>query len=190
MLAMSLSRSDALDPQAVVSRQQGTDLLFEEEPVIRRVIERYVRDASTVDDIFQEVGIKMLRRINTLRDPAALRGWIFQIARNAALDHIRREARRPNLADIDTQPTPASGDLGRNPSEQFLSRERVQAVHRALAQLPESQREVIELRLHEGLDHVAISERLGISRQAVEVRLCRGRSALKQRLLDILGGDL
>jgi RNA polymerase sigma-70 factor (ECF subfamily) len=71
-----------------------------------------------------------------------------------------------------------------------LSAERVAAVRRALDQLPASQREAIGLRIEEGLDHEAIAARLGISRQAVEVRLCRGRSALKEKLDAILGGDL
>jgi RNA polymerase sigma-70 factor (ECF subfamily) len=84
----------------------------------------------------------------------------------------------------------ANGDLGRNPGEQFLTRERVTAVRRALDRLPASQREVLLLRVDEGLDHEAIAERLGISRQAVEVRLCRGRAVLKDQLDDILRGAL
>ena len=71
-----------------------------------------------------------------------------------------------------------------------MTTERVQAIRRALDDLPVSQREVIRLRIDEGLDHEAIALRLGISRQAVEVRLCRGRAALKDRLDAILSGDL
>ncbi|MFW5844645.1 MAG: RNA polymerase sigma factor [Planctomycetota bacterium] len=189
-MSISASRSAMAEDDGGSLRQTGTDLLRQEEPALRRVIERYVRDASTVDDVFQEVSIKMLKRIHTVRDPAAMRGWLFQIARNASLDHLRREARKPGMTDIDTVQQRAGGDLGRNPTDQFLSQERIDAVYKALADLPPSQREVIELRLREGLDHEAISERLGISRQAVEVRLCRGRGALKQRLQDILGGNL
>jgi RNA polymerase sigma factor (sigma-70 family) len=71
-----------------------------------------------------------------------------------------------------------------------LSAERISAVRRALAELPPSQREAIRLRIEEGLDHVQIAERLGINRQAVEVRLCKGRAALRERLVDIFEGDL
>ena len=45
---------------------------------------------------------------------------------------------------------------------------------------------MIRLRVEEGLDHLAIADRLGISRQAVEVRLCCGRASLKTRLGEIL----
>lgn len=169
---------------------QATDLLAREEAALRRVIQRYVRDASTVDDVYQEVSLKVLRRLDSVREPAALRGWLFQLARNACLDYLRREDRRAAASQEMLAEHCSPGDLGRNPSEQFLSRERIEAVCRALARLPESQREVIRLRVEEGLDHLAISKRLGISRQAVEVRLCRGRAALKEQLDDILSGGL
>lgn len=169
---------------------QAVDLLAREEAALRRVIQRYVRDAATVDDVYQEVSLKVLRRLDSVREPAALRGWLFQLARNACLDHLRREERRSAASQEMLADHCSSGDLGRNPSEQFLSRERIEAVRRALARLPESQREAIRLRIEEGLDHLAISARLGISRQAVEVRLCRGRAALKEQLDDILSGGL
>lgn len=166
------------------------ELLTREEGALRRIIQRYVRDAATVDDVYQEVSLKVLKRIDSVRDPAALRGWLFQLARNACLDYLRREDRRQGLShDVLAEHT-ASGDLGRNPGEQFLSRERLTAVRRALDQLPASQREVLLLRIDEGLDHEAIAERLHISRQAVEVRLCRGRAALKDQLEDIMRGAL
>lgn len=166
------------------------ELLSREEGALRRIIQRYVRDASTVDDVYQEVSLKVLRRIDSVRDVAALRGWLFQLARNACLDYLRREDRRQGLSQEVLSEHVASGDLGRNPGEQFLSRERLAAVRRALDQLPTSQREVLLLRIDEGLDHEAISARLKISRQAVEVRLCRGRAALKDQLEDILRGAL
>jgi RNA polymerase sigma-70 factor (ECF subfamily) len=182
-LPLSLSAPPAVSADPV-------ELLTREEGALRRVIQRYVRDAATVDDLFQEVSLKVLRRVDTVRDPLAVRGWLFQLARNACLDYLRREDRRHQEAVEDLSERSAGGDLGRNPGEQFLSQERLLAVRRALDQLPESQREVIRLRVEEGLDHVAIASRLGISRQAVEVRLCRGRAALKSRLDAIIEGEL
>ncbi len=170
--------------------QAGTDLLVQEQAAVRCVIERYIKDPSAVDDVYQEVSIKVLKRIHTVRERKAIRGWLFQVARNASLDYLRREDRRPRGSSLATVDQRSTGDMGRNPSERFLSSERIEAVHRAIEQLPASQRDVISLRLKEDLDHMAIAERLNISRQAVEVRLCRGRNALKDKLADILGGDL
>jgi RNA polymerase sigma-70 factor (ECF subfamily) len=173
-----------------VAEADAVELLTREEGALRRIIQRYVRDAASTDDVFQEVSLKVLRRIESVRDPAALRGWLFQLARNACLDYLRREDRRQGLSHEVLGEHTASGDLGRNPGEQFLSRERLSAVRRALDLLPASQREVLLLRIDEGLDHEAIAARLGISRQAVEVRLCRGRASLKDQLDDIMRGAL
>jgi len=172
---------DQADPMALLTREEGA---------LRRTIQRYVRDASSVDDVFQEVSLKVVRRIDTVRDPAALRGWLFQLARNASLDFLRRADRRRSVSHDFLGDRSATGDMGRSPSELFLSRERLDAVRRALNELPETQREALSLRIDEGLDHEAIAERLHISRQAVEVRLCRGRATLKDQLDNIMRGDL
>ncbi len=190
MAAASLPLAVSAVPSAVPEATQALYLLTREEGTLRRVIQRYVRDAATVDDLYQEVSLKVLRRVDSVRDVAAIRGWLFQLARNACLDHLRREDRRRQHSSDALGEHPAVGDLGRGPGDQVVSDERLAAVRRALAELPYSQREVIRLRVEEGLDHIAIAERLGISRQAVEVRLCRGRATLKTRLDDIAEGEL
>lgn len=170
---------------------QAVALLQREEGALRWVIARYVRDATTVDDIYQEISLKVLKRLDTVRDPAALRGWLFQLARNACLDWLRREDRRQaSTGEGILVDHAAKGELGRGPSDVILSRERIASVRRALEALPPAQREALLLRIDEGLDHEAIAARLGISRQAVEVRLCRGRAALKDQLEEIFGGEL
>jgi len=167
-----------------------TSLLIREEQALRRTIARYVHHATVVDDLFQEISLKVMRRIDTVRDPQAIRGWLFQLARNACLDWLRAQDRRPTTPSEHLEQHAAGGDIGRNPAEQLLTKARIAAVQRALAELPESQREVLRLRVDEGLDHEVIAARLGISRQAVEVRLCRGRARLKEQLEDIIQGNL
>lgn len=190
---MDIAVSNLGDLHAVGSiADQVVALLEREEGALRWVIARYVRDASTVDDIFQEVSIKVLKRIDTVRDQDALRGWLFQLARNACLDWLRSSDRRKKIVNSDDllADRSAKGDMGRNSVDVIISRERIDAVRRALGELPVAQREALLLRIDEELDHEAIAARLGISRQAVEVRLCRGRAALKERLGDIFGGEL
>ncbi len=182
--------SDVLHQQSLPASDPAAELLVREEVAVRRIISRYVRHATVVDDLFQEISLKVMRRIDSVRDPQAIRGWLFQLARNACLDWLRAQERRPLATSSELTHLNAGGDLGRNPLDQLMADERVSAVHRALAQLPDSQREVIRLRIEDGLDHEAIAARLGISRQAVEVRLCRGRARLKEQLDEIIQGDL
>lgn len=177
--------------QPITANHNSTaELLAREEVAVRRIIARYVHHATVVDDLFQEISLKVMRRIDSVRDVQAIRGWLFQLTRNACLDWLRAQERRPAEVANELVQLNAGGDLGRNPLDHIIGSERIQAVHRALAQLPDSQRAVIHLRIAEGLDHATIAARLGISRQVVEVRLCRGRAKLKEQLSAIAEGDL
>lgn len=167
-----------------------TDLLTREEGGVRRVIGFYLRDHAAIDDVWQEVSLRVLRHLHTLQQPSAVRGWIYQIARNAAMDWLRRCDRAVVRPTGELPDSIAAGDDGRQPGDSVLSAERIAAVRKALDGLPPSQREAIRLRIEDGLDHVQIAERLGINRQAVEVRLCKGRAALRERLAEIFEGDL
>jgi RNA polymerase sigma-70 factor (ECF subfamily) len=171
-------------------RDEGLELLTREEPALRRIILRYVKDHSITDDLFQDISLKVLRRFHTVRDRRTVRSWIFQVARNSCLDYLRSQKSKPHASDIAYYASGASGDLGRNPAERFLSNERVEAIYKSMEALPASQRDVLRLRLEEGMDHLGISEKLGISRQAVEVRLCRARATIKSQLSSIYEGDL
>lgn len=187
MSTAALPLAPAMD---VDLRTRAVELMAREEGILRQVLGRYLRSASAIDDGYQEVGLRVLRSAHTVRDPAALRGWLFQTARNVALDQLRRDTRRPGAGEDAAKELPARGDQAREPADALLSAERIAAVRRALDQLPASQREAILLFAEEGLDHEGIAQRLGLKRNAVEVRLCRARTTLRERLADIFGGDL
>jgi RNA polymerase sigma-70 factor (ECF subfamily) len=168
------------DPMALLAREEGA---------LRRTIRFYVRDQAAIDDLWQEISLRVLRRIGSLRHHQAVRSWLYQITRHACLDYLRR-CDRSHVRTVGVLPEPASPQGERQPIDRLLSSERITAVRRALAELPPSQREAIRLRIEEGLDHEQIATRLGINRQAVEVRLCKGRTTLRERLAEILEGDL
>lgn len=172
------------------SPADATELLTREEGGVRRVLGYYVRDHAAVDDLWQEVSLRVLRRLHTLEHPGAVRGWLYQIARNAAMDWLRRCDRAVVRCTGELPDASAGGADGRAPGDQVLSTERIAAVRKALTELPPSQREALRLRIEEDLDHMQIAQRLGINRQAVEVRLCKGRAALRERLAEIFEGDL
>ena len=186
----SPEQMEAVAPSVLASHDAVADLLTREEGGVRRVIGFYLRDHAAIDDVWQEVSLRVLRHLHTLQHQAAARGWIYQIARNAAMDWLRRCDRAVVRPTGELPDAAAGGDDGRLPGDGVLSAERIAAVRKALAELPPSQREAIRLRIEDGLDHVQIAERLGINRQAVEVRLCKGRAALRERLAEIFEGDL
>jgi len=124
------------------------------------------------DDLTQDVFLAAIRRLRTLREPAAFAGWLAAIARNRANDYYRRSPRHEELTEA-VADTAAQDD-------------RLQAeAHAALAairSLPDAYRETLILRLVEGLTGPEIAERTGLTHGSVRVNLSRGMQMLKSKL--------
>jgi len=156
-------------------------------PRIYRLALRVVRDPDEADDVVQETYIRAWDRIEELRDPAAVTGWLSRIARNAARDRLRwwKRLRREPFDDatgLARLMAEAQTRGARSPDEELASAETSAALARAVAALPERQRVVLLLREVDGMSYEEIAEALGIPIGTVESRLHRGRAALARRL--------
>lgn len=125
------------------------------------------------EDLTQDVFVQAIAKLRTLRDPERVAAWLAMIARNAATDHHRRK--RPN-AELDEAKL-ADGD-GED-AERRLHAVRVLGCIHAL---PEAYREVLVLRLVEGMTGPEIAERTGLTAGSVRVNLHRGMKLLRQSL--------
>jgi len=124
------------------------------------------------DDLVQEVFLTAWRRLEALREPAAFRGWLATIARNAAADWHRAPARRTEgEAPDDSHATP-----GAQPSPEAL------AALSAIGKLPDAYRETLLLRLVEGLSGPEIARATGLTPDSVRVNLSRGMKRLRALL--------
>lgn len=121
-----------------------------------------------VDDLVQDVFLKAMRRLDSLRDPDAFGPWLAAIARNRARDHYRRGEDTVEL------PEDVPGPL--HPEGEAL------AVLAAIRRLPEAYRETLVLRLVEGMTGPEIAERTGLKTGSVRVNLHRGLSMLREAL--------
>jgi len=126
------------------------------------------------DDVAQDVFLRLVRKIGSVRDADALPGWICAVARRAANDRLRRRRRHAHdpLAD-------AKDERASHPSALDVLRRRVLA---AIQELPEAYREPLILRLVEGLSGPLIAERTGRTPGSVRVNLHRGMALLRPRL--------
>ena len=120
-----------------------------------------------VEDLTQEVFLRGLERLGSLREPAAFGGWIATIARHAASDRVRRAPREIELVVEVAAPEPAG---------------EARAVLRLIQELPEAYREPLVLRLVEGLSGPEIAEQTGLTPGSVRVNLHRGYAMLRARL--------
>ncbi len=124
------------------------------------------------EDIMQEVFLKAITKINTLRDPSRARMWLLQIARRMCIDYYRnRSVAQPMPDDV--------------PAQSGHSDEHIERLHEAISKLPDGYREPITLYYLNGHNCASVARTLGISEDAVRSRLVRARL----RLHEILSED-
>lgn len=138
---------------------------------IQGFITSRIDDKSAVDDILQEVFIKIYTRLEQLDDSQRLGGWLFQITRNAINDYYR--SLRPQ-----------------QPFDESLLEEEDQHIERTrrelescfipmIESLPERYREAVKLSEIDGLTQEAVAERLGLSLSGAKSRVQRGRLQIR-----------
>ena len=149
-----------------------------------RAIYSYLRfhlaSADEAEDLTAEVFLRAVRaedRFDSTRSSA--RTWLFRIARNALLDHLRRERRRIQV------PLGSMRDLrsdAPSPEERVLWEEEVGRLVSAVAGLGARDREIIGLRYGSGLETREVAEILGIAEPAARTRLWRALGRLREVL--------
>ena len=130
-----------------------------------------------VDDLVQDVFIRALRRLSTLRETASFGAWLATIARNMAHDYHRRSVPEEPLPDDASDQEIQSGTSGRNQDCQSA------AVLEAVMSLSETYRETLILRLVEGMTGPEIAARTGMTQGSVRVNLHRGMEQLRAKLI-------
>jgi len=133
---------------------------------------------SEVDDVMQEVFVRMQRGLSALRDEERFTSWLFQIARNSVADHMRTRARHP-LSDDDIRDEACEDDDDDRAATRALS----SCVSLFVAQLESPYREAVTLVELEGLTAREAAEMVGISVSGMKSRVQRGREQLR-RLFD------
>ena len=173
-----------------------------QEPAYRELIRRYerpifslilrmVRDRQLAEDLAQETFIKALNAINSYRPEFKFSSWIFKIANNAAIDHLRR--RELDTLSLDGAPNAATpeaveatvlqvGDKGESPLDELEARELGGAIEMAIARLRPEYRACILLRHVEGHAYEEIAEMLELPLGTVKTYIHRARHELRRAL--------
>jgi RNA polymerase sigma-70 factor (ECF subfamily) len=140
---------------------------------------RYVRDHDTAADLTQRAFIRVMEKLDELRDAQIFRSWLFRIGANLALNHLRDNARF-----IDEQ-APAGGDEPQFAPEAHVALEAEEdalALRRAVAELPTKQRMTLELRVFEELPFKDIATALETTEGAAKVNFHYAVRRLKSLL--------
>ncbi len=155
---------------------------------IYRLALRMLNNPQDAEDILQETFIKAFRHLDGFDGRSSLATWLYRIATNEALMHLRRNKIDPISLD-----EPTSGEEGEYepkqivdwccmPEEELMSAEGKALLDNAVDRLPHSLRVVFLLRDIQGLSTQETSEVLGLSEIAVKTRLSRARMRLREDL--------
>src|SRR5438874_2208129 len=192
----------ASDQQVVAWAKQGHEAAFRE--LVRRyerplfsLLYRMVHDRALAEDLAQETFIKVLNGIGSYNPQFKFSSWIFKIANNAAIDHLRK--RDLDTLSLDGSPhatTPEQmhatalqlGDRGESPLAELEARELGGAIEQAIARLRPEYRACILLRHVEGFSYEEIAATLDLPLGTVKTYIHRARHELRKLLEHVREG--
>ncbi len=195
-MARLLDLSNLPDADVVALAQRGREDAFRE--LVRRyerpvfsLVFRMVRDSATAEDLAQDTFIKVLNNIDKYRPEFKLSSWLFKIANNVAIDHLRR--RQLNTVSMDGSPhasTAADIEATRfdvasdheSALEEMESKELGSAIEHAIGKLRPEYRSCILLRHVEGRSYEEIAATLDLPLGTVKTYIHRARHELREAL--------
>ncbi len=147
-------------------------------PTLLALAYRILGSRDEAEEVVQDAFVRLWQEAERY-DPAraAFRSWLCTIARNRALDLVRRRASAARVAAGAEPPPP-----GPAPDETAAAGESSSRVRAALAALPEAQRRALELAYYEGLTHVEIADRTKSPLGTVKTRILDGMRSLRKTL--------
>jgi RNA polymerase sigma-70 factor (ECF subfamily) len=195
-MAAALDLPNLPDADVVALAQRGRDDAFRE--LIRRyerpvfsLVFRMVRDRELAEDLAQDTFIKVLNHIDRYRPEFKLSSWLFKIANNVAIDHLRR--RQLDTISMDGSPHAASAEAIESTSfdvavpqesalEEMEAKELGSAIEQAIARLRPEYRSCIMLRHVEGRSYEEIAATLDLPLGTVKTYIHRARHELRKAL--------
>ena len=184
------------DADVVRLAQQGRELAFRE--LVRRyerpvfsLVFRMVRDRETAEDLAQDAFIKVLNHIDKYSPEFKFSSWLFKIANNVAIDHLRR--RRIDTISMDGSPNATTaaeveastlelGDGQESALDELEAKELGSAIEQASARLRPEYRACIMLRHVEGRSYEEIAATLDLPLGTVKTYIHRARHELRKAL--------
>lgn len=179
---------ETLSDEALVAAARAGDktafgaLITRYMPLVRGVVRRMTGDDLLAHDLAQEAMLRAYLSLDSLRDPARFRSWLYGIARHTCLMHLRVHRIRTISLDDPGGTARDASVYGPSPEEALQRLELRRVVMQAVETLPAASREAVLLFYFENFDLQETAAALGISTNTAKGRLHRARSQLRQHL--------
>jgi RNA polymerase sigma factor (sigma-70 family) len=189
---------EAADAELVAAVRAGDDSAFEElyrryQPRIARFVCGMLHDAARCEDVAQEAFLSALRSMRETDAEINFKPWIYQIARNAAIDSYRRSSHAVEVS-MDADDGLRASDrtrligLGGSPDAALITKERLDHLQGAFDELSDVHTRVLVMRELEGMSYREIGQQLHLTRPAVESALFRARRRLESEYAELSEG--
>lgn len=176
-----------VEEQCVAQARGGDASAFEElvrtyeAPVYRLALCMCGGRAEDAQEVAQEAFLAAWRGLPRFRGQCRFSSWLYKLTANAAVDHLRREKRRPAAVPLENAGEPADPHT---PQEELERRELHRAVQQALDRLTPEHREVLLLRQMQGLSYQEIGAALSLEEGTVKSRISRAKRQLRTILAE------
>ena len=192
--ARARSGDDAEDVRLMRLVASGDTAAFEtlierHQALVAGTVARMLGSNSDVEDIAQQVFIRVWKSAGRYVARAKFTTWLLKITRNLVFNEMRRAKRHPHLPvqiDPETEELPLKDEATATPDASLLETELQRAIESAIAELPDTQRMALVLRRYEELSYEEIADVLELSVPAVKSLLFRARAELRERLKNYL----
>lgn len=189
-----------IDQQLVERAQHGDKHAFEllvakYQRKLGRLLSRFIRNPSEVEDVVQEAFIKAYRALPSFRGESAFYTWLYRIGINAAKNYLVSEGRRPpTTTEFDSEEAEGFEDAEQlrninTPENELMSKQVAETVNKAMDSLPEELKTAIILREIEGLSYEEIASMMNCPIGTVRSRIFRARETIAEKLRPMLGTD-
>jgi RNA polymerase sigma-70 factor (ECF subfamily) len=152
-------------------------------PLVFGLARRMAGRPEDAEEIVQDVFAQVWRQAERYQGGrATVAGWLVMLTRTRAIDRIRARSARPDLVGVSTEAVAPLVSPLPDPESIALSAADVDSVRRALLELPDAQRFVVEMAYFEGLSHSEIADLTGIALGTVKTRLRAAMFSLRDAL--------
>jgi RNA polymerase sigma-70 factor (ECF subfamily) len=150
---------------------------------VHNLLKRIVHDAATAEELLQETFWQVWQKAGQYAEKGAVAAWLNRIARNKALDQLRRDKARPRMANHDIRTLEQSPTYSYEGTEKVVEqRLQQQRVNQALENIPGEQRLCLELAYFEGMSQREIAEYTRTPLGTIKTRMRMGIEKLERLL--------
>ena len=188
-----------LDAELVTQAQQGKMQAFEllvnrYQQRVANVISKFVKDRHEIQDVAQEVFIKVFRALPNFRGDSSFYTWVYRIAVNTSKNHLVSRSRRIQNTQVEFEEAESfnTNEDHRNldtPDAVYARGELEQTMSKAISMLPDDLKAAIIMREVDGLSYDEIAEKMDCPIGTVRSRIFRARDAIDQALRPLLQDD-